>query len=336
MSALAALRDGVRRVASAPVVVVGVWSMTFLAALPLALVLRDMIASHLGSSLAADTALTGVNYEWMQEFGDQATGVGATFKPTIIGFAAVLDNLSAFLDGTPRPLIIAAAGSAYVGLWLFVAGGILDRYARGRPTRSHGFFAASGVFFFRFLRLAIVQWMAYALVFGGLRSWLLQRVFPNLTRDLTAERSAFFVRAALYGALAIVLAALNLVFDYAKVRAVVEDRRSMIGAVGAAARFVLRQPAAIGLYVVDVCLFLVCVVLYALYTETAPEAGAGFAMWAGVAAGQLYMLARLWVKLLFWASETALFQSRLAHAAYAAGPPFVWPDSPAAEAIRAD
>ena len=38
-------------------------------------------------------------------------------------------------------------------------------------------------------------------------------------------------------------------------------------------------------------------------------------------------------QLVFYASETALFQAMLAHAAYTAAPPVVWPDSPAAEAI---
>jgi hypothetical protein len=35
----------------------------------------------------------------------------------------------------------------------------------------------------------------------------------------------------------------------------------------------------------------------------------------------------------FWASETSLFQARLAHAGYVAAPVPTWPDSPAAEAI---
>jgi hypothetical protein len=51
------------------------------------------------------------------------------------------------------------------------------------------------------------------------------------------------------------------------------------------------------------------------------------------AMGQVYVLARLWVKLVFWASETALFQSRLAHAGYVARAEPNWPDSPAADAI---
>ena len=45
---------------------------------------------------------SGVNYEWWQEFSDQAAGLGITFRPTIIGFGAVLDNLSGFLDNQHR------------------------------------------------------------------------------------------------------------------------------------------------------------------------------------------------------------------------------------------
>ena len=56
-------------------------------------------------------------------------------------------------------------------------------------------------------------------------------------------------------------------------------------------------------------------------------------MWIAFAVGQLYVLVRLWVKLVFWASETSLFQGRLAHADYVAAPPPRWPESPAAEAI---
>ena len=57
-------------------------------------------------------------------------------------------------------------------------------------------------------------------------------------------------------------------------------------------------------------------------------------MWWAFGIGQVYILARLWVKLTFWASATALFQARLAHAGYVARPEPAWPDSPAAEAIR--
>jgi hypothetical protein len=332
MTAFAAWREGLRRVAGAPAILAGVWIATLLVTLPLALGLRAQIEQHLGGSLAADTAASGVNYDWMQEFGDQATGVGVTFKPTIIGFGAVLDNLSGFLDNVQRPVVIMGAAAAYLALWIFIAGGIIDRYARNRPTPLHGFFAASGVFFFRFLRLAAIMGIVYGVLFEYLHPWLFDRLYPRLTYEMSAERTAFFTRVALYVVFGLVLAACNLVFDYAKVRAVIEDRRSMIGALSAAIGFVRRNHAtAAALYVCDFLLFLIAIAVYAVVAPGA--AGAGLVAWLGVAVGQLYILARLWVKLAFWASETALFQGRLAHAGYIATAAPVWPESPVVEAI---
>src|SRR5688500_9522837 len=47
-SAAAAFRDGVRRVNSAPIVVLGMSALTLLMALPLALALASMLEAHLG------------------------------------------------------------------------------------------------------------------------------------------------------------------------------------------------------------------------------------------------------------------------------------------------
>jgi hypothetical protein len=324
--------DGMRRVTRAPFVLLGVWALTLLVSMPLAASLRSMLANHLGRSLAADPAARGVNYDWMQEFGEQATGLGVTFKPTIIGFGAVLDNLSAFMDNTRRPVVIVGAAAVYILLWIFVAGGIIDRYARNRATRAHGFFSACGVFFFRFLRLAAMQWVVYAFLFGFMHGWLFDRLYPRLIHDVNVERTAFFIRVALYLVFGMLVAACALAFDYAKIRAVVEDRRSMAGAVGAALGFIQRNyGAAVGLFGVNFLLFAIAVGMYAL---VAPGAGtSGVSMWIGFVIGQLYIVARLWVKLVFWASETALFQGRLAHAGYVARPEPTWPDSPSAEAI---
>jgi hypothetical protein len=332
MTFFSACRDGIRRVNAAPAILASVWLLTLLVSLPLTLALRGLLEQHLGASLAADTAASGVNYDWMQEFGDQATGLGTTFTPTIIGLGAVLDNLSAFVDNVHRPLIIVGAASVYVVLWIFISGGIIDRYARDRATRAYGFFAASGVFFFRFLRLAVVMAIAYGFLFGYVHPFLFDRLYPRMTRDLTVERTAFFVRVALYVVFGLALAACNLMFDYAKVRAVVEDRRSALGAIGAALRFVRRNlAAAVTLYLANFALFVLVVAIYAGMTLSV--GGIGWTMWIAFAIGQVYVVARLWVKLIFWASETALFQGRLAHAGYVATPTPTWPESPSAEAI---
>ena len=328
-----AWRDGIRRVNGAPALLVGVWALTLLVSVPMAAAMRGMLAQHLGASLAADTAASGVNYDWMQEFGDQAAGLGVTFRPTILGFGAVLDNLSAFLDNTPRPAVIVAAASAYIVLWILLAGGIIDRYARDRATHAYGFFASSGVFFFRFLRLAAVQWIVYAVLFGSIHPLLFERLYPRLIHEMSVERTAFFTRVALYLVFGILVAGCTMIFDYAKVRAVVEDRRSMLGAIAGALGFVRRNAgAAVLLFLLNFALFAIVVGLYALVAPSA--GGTGLSMWLAFAIGQVYVAARLWVKLTFWASETALFQERLAHAGYVARPEPTWPESPAADAIQ--
>ena len=77
---------------------------------------------------------------------------------------------------------------------------------------------------------------------------------------------------------------------------------------------------------------LALVVLWRLWLQVAP--GAGTADWTALLLAQLFVLARIWARLAFIASEVVFFQGELAHARYTAAPDPVWPDSPAVEAIR--
>jgi hypothetical protein len=234
------------------------------------------------------------------------------------------------LPRSSTPISLALA--LYLSVWAFVSGGIIDRYARGRPTRTHGFFAASGVYFFRFLRLGLVAGLVYWWLFGQVHPWLFDDLYVDFTRTRAVEREAFLVRVAFYGIFGLLLVATNLLFDYAKVRIVVEDRHSALGGLVAALRFIRHHARdVVGLYALNALVF---VGLLALWALAAPGAGGtGISMWGAFLVAQLYIVVRLLLKLQFIASETSLFQARLAHAAYAAAPVPVWPESPAAEAI---
>jgi hypothetical protein len=325
--------EGWARLRSAPALLVGVYAITVVLALPLAITMRGLLQAHLGASLAAEGAANGVNYDWWQEFTSQATGLGTTFSPTIIGFAATLDNISSLLDGQRENAPIAGALALYLLAWTFLIGGIIDRYARQRPIRAAGFFAASGMHVFRLLRLAIVSGLVYWWLFAYVHPWLFLEWFADRTRTMSVERDVFFLRVVLYVLFGALLVVVNVIFDYAKIRIVVEDRRSALGALPAAIRFVWRQRGRVAsLYALNGMAFLI---LIAIWAFVAPGArSGGLTLWLGFLATQLYVLARLALKLQFLASETALFQSRLAHASYAATPMPAWPDSPSAELIR--
>ena len=321
-----------RRVNGAPMLLAGVSALTLLVALPLSLALRDMLETHFGRSLAADAAGAGASYQWWQEFASQAGGLGATLGPSIIGFGAVLDNLSALLDNAPMAATIAGVTAAWMLLWSFLSGGILDRFARDRRTRSHGFFAACGVHVWRFLRLGILAWLVYAFLFNLVHHWLFDRAYPALIADMTSERTAFLIRVGAYAVFGAALILFNVALDYARIRIVIEDRRSAVGALAAGARFVRRHFGQVAaLYLLNGLAFVLLLALYALLSPGAP--GSGLAMWGVLLLGQVYIIGRHYLKLLFYASQTALFQSQLAHAAYTAAPPVVWPDSPSVEAI---
>jgi hypothetical protein len=332
MTSARALADGIRRVNRAPVILVSVFLVTLLAVLPFSLMMRHALASHLGNSMAAAEAARGVNYQWWTEFAGQRGELNKTFTTAIIGFTAVLDNISTFLDRESRPMAVLWLGFAYLLVWLFLTGGILDRYARARPTRSYQFFSACGVYFVRFLRLAPIIGLAYYVLFMYVHPLILRDVYQQVTRDVTSERVGFLWRLTLYLAFGALLILVNIVFDYAKVRAVVEDRRSMIGALAAGFRFVRRNFVAVAaLYAMNSLMFLGVVLIYAGIAPGAESAGLG--IWVAFAVSQIYLLARLWVRLVFLAAETSMFQGRLAHAGYLASAPVRALEPPIVEQI---
>jgi hypothetical protein len=314
------------------VILACVFLVTLVVALPFSIVLRETLRASFGHSLAADEAARGVNYEWWTEFSAQASGMASTFATSVIGFAAVLDNLSTLVDRGPRPGAIIWLGGAYLVLWLFLAGGIIDRYARDRPIRSYGFFTACGVYFPRLLRLAPIMGLAYYVLFHYVHAWLFDDFYERITREASVERTVFVWRLGLYAVFGLLLIAANAIFDYAKVRAVVEDRRSMLGALLAGFRFVRRNAGAVAtLYLLNGLLF---VGILALYAAVAPGAGpAGPVMWLGFAVSQIYLLARLWVRLVFIASEVSLFQNRLAYTGYIATSPVRLPEPASVEQL---
>jgi len=324
--------DGLRRVWRAPTLMVGVYLITLIVAAPLTLTLHDAIASHLGESVSAEEMVTGVHWDWWEEFRAQSDELGSTFIPSVIGFAAVLSNLASIFDAVPLPSALVAVIVLYLAFWSFLIGGILDRLARQRRVTNAAFFSACGTYFFRFCRLAGMAGFVYWAIFSVLHGWLFEDLYEAVTRNLTVERTTFLIRLTLYGVFGGVLALANLVFDYAKIRAVVEDRHSMIGALLGALRFVRRHPkATFGLYLLNGMLVVLVLVGYAL---TAPLTEINTpSIWTPLLIGQAYVVARLFTKLTFYASQTAYFQSQLAHAGYVAAPRPVWPESPAAEAI---
>ena len=298
----ASFADGWGRVLRAPAILFGVFAVTWIVVFP---AVRTMDQQAPGS---------------LSEFIEGPfTGFYPTFTPTLLGTESFVRRARAFVaDGTLDAALVAAAATTLL-VWTFLLGGILDRYARRRPTRTQAFFGASGVFFFRFLRLGIVAALGYYLLFGVVHPLLFPPAFP-----LTAAGQPSPLLAPMYSVFLLAAAFWSAVIDYARIRAVVEDRRSMLGALLAGWRFVTLHPLkTLGLYLLNAAAL---GVLLWLQGNQGPALGV-------LAAPSLHLLGRVALRLAFFASQAAFFQRSLAHADYTAAPTPLWPESPAAEEI---
>jgi hypothetical protein len=187
--------------------------------------------------------------------------------------------------------------------WAFAYGGLLDRYARNRPTRGHGFFAACGAHVMPLARLAILPLLVvYALL---------------------ALEPPFLAGAA-------ITLAVDVVMQFARIRLVVEDRRSATGSILAGVRFIGRNVVSVA--VLWLVYGLLHVAVSYAYQTVAPSLRADG--WTGRVINEAFFALSLWQSTLFpYAASLALFQSRLAHAGYTAAPALEWPESASAEAI---
>ncbi len=324
---------GFARVRRARAVWLGTWALTLALAVALSFVVRDMIAAHLGDSVVADRVAQGVEWDWWQEFRAQASGLGTTFVPSIIGGAAPLRNLSDIADARPQAVVLTAVLVLWLLVWSFVSGGVLDRLARDRALGAQAFFGACGRYAPRLVRLGLLAWAAYWVLFTYVHDLIFSTGYSALIRDVTVERTAFLVRLCGYALFLVLLVAVNIVFDYARIRLVVEDRRSALFALTAGARFVRRHLAlATGVYALNTAVFLVIVGLYVMFAPGARNDGGR--LWLAVAVGQAYIVARVILKLQFLASQIGVFQHVLASDVLVSAPAPVWPESPAAEFVR--
>ena len=161
MPFIAPLADGLRRVARAPMVLAGAAMLTAAVALPPGLLLTAGQQAGRGEPTGRGTAAACIPLHWWRFSHDVYPVDG---RPCAAGLAetdAAGPYLRALLDDRGPDPAFAGVVVAYLVAWTLFSAGAIDRYARDRPTRGAGFFAACGVYGPRLLRLALVAGVVY-------------------------------------------------------------------------------------------------------------------------------------------------------------------------------
>ena len=220
-----------------------------------------------------------------------------------LAWAAVLDT-SSRLRSLGNALQGTMAGSIERPLWspdiysiLFygvLAGGVIAYlHAPRKAPFLAQFGAASGLYVGRFLRLLIV---------GALGLWILLGLAGLLT-------PAAQVRSGWLGivALEVCISLLALIIDYARVRTVARDSRSTLIEMLRSLRFVFRHfPQILLLQLLLFGVGLLVAVSILTLARALDAAGAGTV--GTFAAGQIYVVARIWLRLAMWGSMLSLYQ----------------------------
>jgi len=305
---LPSIAVGLRQTLRSPGMLLGLWLAGVLVAIPAALVMSVALERSIGASQAHEQLRDGFDMGWYGEFAAEAKGIETTFRPELAGATALLDNLEGLVDGT---LFGGFAGLVGVGvlyglLWALLLGGALRRFAAPDRKRGMARFLQDGAELFpRFVRLALISAPLYGLVY--LLHRRLYAAVESATRDVTDEVTVLMLSLAVWLLSALLLAFVHVVFGYAKIVTVIEGRRSMLLAALRGAGFVLGHPLRTsGLYLV---LVFAAVLLLTLYAWLGP--GSAQAGWVSVAlafaAGQLYLLLRIALRLALLGAQTELF-----------------------------
>ncbi len=338
MTVLRTIREGLRQAVAAPRVLFLLWLVNVLFAVPVSLMIREALSDSFGSSLVAHTMRDGFDRGWHAEFESQAGDLEKTFRPTLTGPGPMLDNLEAWWSGDivadAYPGIVGL-GVGYAVLWAFLLGGVLDYLARPEePLALDRFFGAAGRTFPRFLGLAVLSGVAYALIYAlgrKLYGWI-----EAASRDVTVEKTVLLQVLAASALVVLLLVVVRMIFDYAKIAAVLEDRgnitpeggqrnvtpkggqrnvtpkggqRNTFEIAWEGLRFVLSRPlATLG---VTFGFGVLGALLFVLYLWLAPGAGQSTLAGIGLAflLSQLYLVARLAVRLGLLAGQMSLYRS---------------------------
>lgn len=266
--------------------------LNILFTLPISLPIFLLLARTSSETLAVDKLVADkIDINWITDLFNQQFA-GASLENTAIQVAT----------------LALVMGISYLLANTLFAGGILGVMASGGQFTMQKFWACCGEFFWRFFRLMFISLFFYGAV--GLSYYLASRRIERAAVEATAYQSIVYKRWAIMLMLVFLFTFVNMIFDYARIIAVVRDSRSMFRETFSAAWFSIRHFfSAYFLYlmlaVVGIGLFLGLATLRAWINQSS---------WVTILAafllGQIAIVSRIWTRVAFIAAELELYQRK--------------------------
>mgnify|MGYP001042418220 CR=1 FL=1 len=330
MSILSSFKQGFERTTKTKRMIFFAWFVNVLFALVVALPFLNTLNGYVRDTVMDEKLLAQMDATWYATLRAdfEKNDLVRSFNYTIFGYAPFVNHLEMTLNGTfvksignflnslifslevdpRRTSVLILLGILYLGLTSFLAGGFISMYAKDQRSTFSEFLADGGKYFGKFFRLTLLALLVYYLFFTLFFDWVTSGI-PRWTQNAPSEEGPFLYYMIKGGIVLVVLSILAMIFDYARIRIIVDVRTSSLFASLAGARFAFRNfVRAYGLYLLLSVVGVLLIVLYALLEAQLPQDS----YWPLVLVfllQQLYMISRMWLKAGFYACQTHLYRS---------------------------
>ena len=276
----------------------------------LALPMYHSLKDSFGDSLVGERMVEGFDYLWWEEFRDEAEGLEKTFTPSIIGKGAILNNLEGLIMMRifDLPSIVLIMGLLYIILHTFLAGGILSIFNKKEGKFSMGeFFQGAGSHFFRFFLLMFLSWFFFIL-FPFVSFGILGTILENVRENAFSEITPFYLGLVFYLIVLILFLFIQMVFDYGRIKIVLEESRNVMKSALGAFGFVFRHlGSTLGLFSLLFLVQVAVTVVYILIQGFIPQSH----LW-GVSIAflfqQVFIFSLIWIRCWLYSSQMELYR----------------------------
>jgi hypothetical protein len=204
---------------------------------------------------------------------------------------------------------LAVGAFAYFGLHVFLNGGIVGRLLdREGGTGLAAFSGDCGRYFWRFVRLFLISLVFYVVTLGVFMS-LVSALFSPLSENAPTEWLPFILSNIHLLVALLLLSAVHMFLDYARIAIVADEERKVLKALRHALTFLKKRfVRAWAIYLLIVAGTVAgSVVFYVVLGRFSPP-GVALVV-AGFVWMQLYVLFRIWIRTLFVAAQAEFYRS---------------------------
>jgi len=324
------LRTGWMRVRDNLRLVVLAWGINLAMALVVAVPFLNELESYLAPTARDEEILLRLDENWLTTFHEdlRSSPYARLLDQSTLGAAPFIHHLDGMLSGrviasiadfvwdsvtglefATRHLSLLVVLALVYGLsGMLLSGGFLSAYASAQRVTVAEFIADGARFFGRMFRVALIGFVLLYLVLGILGPLLRYEIASSTSGD-ASEWTAYVLYLVMNAALLTPFWLITLVLDYTRVRIVLEERGSVLGAFGAGIAFVVRNwrytlTVSLALGAMTVMLMLA----YGFLAETVTVTSATMLI-VLVLAQQAYMFASSAVRAGMYACEVEVFRA---------------------------